>query len=99
MKTTTLIEDTIELLAKINGLQNVSNLVIEECSELTKELTKLYRNDGNDEHIKEEICDVIITINQLIYCLGISNEELCKEMQIKLGRTLKRTIGVVNDGN
>ena len=98
MEKAILIEDTIEFLAGFNGLQNVSNLVIEECSELIKELTKLNRKIGSPENIKEEICDVIITIKQLIYCLDIPDADLEKEIRKKIDRTLTR-IGGVNDRN
>ena len=93
-----MIESRIKYLAKYNGLQNVSNLVIEECSELIKELTKLNRKIGSPESIKEEICDVIITIKQLIHCLDIPDADLEKEMRKKIDRTLIR-IGGVNDRN
>ena len=98
MEKAILIEDTIEFLAGFNGLQNVSNLVIEECSELIKELTKLNRKIGSPENIKEEICDVIITIKQLIHCLDIAGGDVEKEMRKKIDRTLIR-IGGVNDRN
>ena len=90
------INDNIEYLANYNGLNKVSNLVIEECSELIKELTKLNRNIGNLDNVKEEICDVIITIKQLINCLKLTN--LDDEMVKKLDRTLKR-IGGTDDRN
>ena len=90
------INDNIEYLANYNGLNKVSNLVIEECSELIKELTKLNRNIGNLDNVKEEICDVIITIKQLIHCLELEN--LDDEMMKKLDRTLKR-IGGTDDRN
>lgn len=98
MEKAILIEDTIEFLAGFNGLQNVSNLVIEECSELIKELTKLNRTLGSNEYVKEEICDVIIMIKQLMRCLDITDTDISQEMQIKLGRTLKR-VGAMNDRN
>lgn len=88
------INDNIEYLANYNGLNKVSNLVIEECSELIKELTKLNRNIGNLDNVKEEICDVIITIKQLIHCLEL--EKLDDEMIKKLDRTLRR-IGGTDD--
>ena len=90
------INDNIEYLANYNGLNKVSNLVIEECSELIKELTKLNRNIGNLDNVKEEICDVIITIKQLIHCLELTN--LDDEMVKKLERALKR-IGGTDDRN
>ena len=90
------INDNIEYLAKYNGLNKVSNLVIEECSELIKELTKLNRNIGNLDNVKEEICDVTITIKQLIHCLELKN--LDDEMMKKLDRTLIR-IGGTDDRN
>ena len=93
-----MIESRIKYLAKYNGLQNVSNLVIEECSELIKELTKLNRTLGSNEYVKEEICDVIIMIKQLMHCLDITDADISQEMQIKLGRTLKR-VGAMNDRN
>ena len=47
------------------GKQNQIMVVIEEMSELTKELSKNYRGNGNVSAISEEIADVQITLAQL----------------------------------
>ena len=42
-------------------------IVMEECSELQKEISKIIREKGNLENLAEEIADVEIMIEQLKY--------------------------------
>ena len=48
-------------------------MVIEEMSELTKELCKELRNRGDVEHIADELADVEITLAQLKSIYQIHN--------------------------
>jgi len=47
-------------------------MAVEEMSELTKEICKIFRGKGSMEELADEIADVLITIEQLklIYELG-----------------------------
>lgn len=47
------------------GVTSQKIMVIEEMSELTKELCKELRNRGDIEHIAEELADVEITLAQI----------------------------------
>lgn len=73
-----------------NTHKEVINLVIEESSELIKELTKQNRGIGNVENLIEEIADVYIVLNQLKVKLKIDNEEIMKKINEKINRTVER---------
>lgn len=47
------------------GVTSQKIMVIEEMSELTKELCKELRNRGDVEHIADELADVEITLAQI----------------------------------
>ena len=59
------------------GMESQKIMVIEEMSELTKELCKELRNRGDVSHIAEELADVEITLAQLkmIYNIHQAVEE------------------------
>lgn len=69
-------------------------VAIEELSELQKELCKMLRKDNTDniEHIKEEIADVSIMLDQLTYYFKIDENELLKIKTEKLERTKERLL-------
>ena len=69
-------------------------VAIEELSELQKELCKMLRkgNPDNIENIKEEIADVSIMLDQLVYYLKIDKEELLEIQTKKLNRTKERLL-------
>ena len=60
-------------------------MVIEEMSELTKELCKELRNRGNIDHIAEELADVEITLAQIKLIYGI-DELVQQHKEFKLNR-------------
>lgn len=60
-------------------------MVIEEMSELTKELCKELRNRGNVDHIAEELADVEITLAQIKLIYGI-DELVQQHKEFKLNR-------------
>lgn len=72
------------------GLENQIIVCIEELSELTKELTKVLRGKGNDEHLAEEIADARITIGQMTEAFDLGGEVLEIEEQ-----KLKRLEGML----
>ena len=53
------------------GITSQKIMVIEEMSELTKELCKELRERGDIEHIADELADVEITLAQLKLIYGI----------------------------
>ncbi len=64
-------------------------MVIEEMSELTKELCKELRDRGNVEYIADELADVEITLAQIKMIYNI--EEMVKEhKEFKLNRFASR---------
>lgn len=81
--------ERIKELAKLNGLNEVMNLVIEECSELIKELTKAHRGMGDVSNIEEEIADVVLVIKQLMHLLGITESDIEKIVEEKVERTME----------
>lgn len=65
------------------------HMVIEEMSELTKEICKVFRGDGKVDHLAEEIADVYITVEQL--CIMFDLHNLVEEYEShKLERLEKR---------
>lgn len=89
-------EEYIEIYKKyldIFGIKSESRICIEEMAELTKELCKLerYRDTEKEtqivENIKEEIADVLNTVEQLYLYYGA--EEIDKIREYKLMRGLE----------
>lgn len=59
-------------------------ILIEEMSELTKELLKRRRGYKNDECIKEELSHVLISLHIVKTILGITDEDIENEAKKKL---------------
>lgn len=81
----------------MNKLQQIINhstpiiqkiVAIEELSELIKELTKDLR--GQKSNVIEELCDVLVMIEQLKIIYKLDNDEIEGMMNDKIERTLKR---------
>lgn len=66
------------------------NMVIEEMSELTKEICKLKRNKLDRNHIIEEIADVEIMLEQLKYMLHVEDYEIDNYRELKINRLAYR---------
>lgn len=64
--------------------------VIEEMSELTKELAKEINGEGNIAHLAEEIADVYVMLEQLIIIVDISIGLIDDIAREKITRTLNR---------
>lgn len=63
------VEERKEIYKKIfekNGPEYQAAICIEECAELTKELTKYIRGKANRMKVAEEIADVILCVYSLI---------------------------------
>lgn len=90
------LEDLIDRVADINtrakGPAHVAQdtLIIEECSELVKELCKLRRNIGDPDRIIEECCDVLCTIYVYFKILHVRKGDVDEIMMRKLLRTVGR---------
>lgn len=86
------LENNIKIL-NYYGYKKQKIVWIEEMSELTKELCKWERKGLTkelEEHIKEEITDVIICLDQLKNVLNYTDDELIKEYNFKVERQLER---------
>lgn len=71
------------------GMQSQIPIAIEEMSELTKELCKYIRGNDNEIDIAEEVADVKIMIEQIVYLFGI-DDKVDKMIDYKLNRQLRR---------
>lgn len=83
-------EEKIKLL--LNSQSDIENkaIIIEELSELQKEITKDIRKKLNKEHLLEEIADVIIVLHMAKEIYNISESELEEWVNKKMERNLKR---------
>lgn len=68
-----------------------STLIVEEMSELTKELMKNIRGNDNIDNIIEEIADVQLTLLNLINCLDVA-KTVNDIMNNKYARTYERYV-------
>ncbi len=77
-------DDAIEFF----GVTSQKIMVIEEMSELTKELCKELRNRGNVEQIADELADVEITLAQIKIIYDI-HQKVEEHKDFKLNRFAK----------
>ncbi len=85
-------------MGRINKIKRIVNhcrkadqviILIEEMSELTKELTKALRGErDNRAHIAEEIGDVQLMLNQALIIFNIDPKVIDEVMDFKIDRTL-----------
>ena len=68
------------------GTRNQLWVVVEEMSELTKEVCKMVRGEDNRDHIAEEIADVYIMLEQLRMMAGLTNREVASNIELKINR-------------
>ena len=83
-------EEKVKQIADFYGLKNQLRQLAEECSELSVESLHYIRERGATERISEEIVDVLIMIQQIIYLLRNDSEKLEKYADFKLDRQLSR---------
>ena len=69
-------KDVLEEAIRKYGYTAQVWMVIEELSELMKELCKLQRNQTDYNKLVDELADAFIMLNQLQLMLGITDEEL-----------------------
>ena len=83
-------EEKVKRIADYYGWNNQLKQLAEECSELSVEALHYTRERGGTERISEEIVDVLIMIQQIIYLLKNDTEKLEKYADFKLDRQLGR---------
>lgn len=86
------LEELIGIIGEMNLDSGVSQsvYVIEECSELIKELTKKERGKGDDANIFDEACDVLTTVCVLLHQHGASVNDVKERMMFKCNQALER---------
>ena len=83
-------EEKVKQIADFYGLKNQLRQLAEECSELSVESLHYIREREETERVSEEIVDVLIMIQQVIYLLRDDTEKLEKYADFKLDRQLGR---------
>ena len=71
------------------GAENQEKMVIEEMSELAKEICKHWRGSSNLDAIADEIADVTIMLEQLRLIYGL-NDTVGEHMDKKIARLKNR---------
>ena len=85
-----MIKDTrIKTIADHYGIENQMRQLAEECSELAVEASHSARI-GTTVKIIEEIADVLIMMEQIVYLSGIDRKDIDECIQYKLDRQMKR---------
>ena len=80
----------IEILLNNQSSEVNKTIVIEELSELQKEICKVLRGYYRREEIKEEMADVYICLQLLKEIYNFSDEELEKMYRRKMIRNIQR---------
>lgn len=73
------------------GRQLQSIVCMEECAELTQAISKKLRDPTSpNDHLAEEMADVIICLNLLKLMYGITNKAIRDQVEAKTLRLAKR---------
>lgn len=94
----------IRFIANHYGLESQSRQLMEECGELAQATNKVWRltkelstDPGkakeyvtSENNLVEEMADVSIMIAQIQEILGISNERVTEQVDVKLNREIER---------
>ena len=83
-------EEKVKQIADYYVWNNQLKQLAEECSELSVESLHYIREGKGMERIFEEIADVLIMINQIIYLIGHGYEDIEKYAEFKLDRQSRR---------
>lgn len=75
--------DLVEIIVEKYGTKLQDVILIEELSELQKEMTKYIRGKGVLSHMTEEIAHCLISIDVAMYIHGISESDVKKEIDKK----------------
>jgi len=68
-------------------------MVIEEATELNKEICKWLRGRNNKDELTEEVADLLIMLQQLLFITGITSHELQQQADLKIERIKKALKG------
>ena len=79
----------LEKIIDFFGIKNQKVKVIEEMSELTKEVCKNINHQFDDKALEEEIADTQIMLNQLCLICGFEKGDIEYYMNLKVKRTLE----------
>ena len=87
--------EVYQLAINTYGNKNQQAMMIEEMSELTKAISKYWRNPGEEEYtnVLEEMADVEIMLEQMKMIFGKTDEFVWQ----KTGRLAKRLKGETNE--
>ena len=83
-------EEKVKRIADYYGWNNQLKQLAEECSELSVESLHYIREGRGIERISEEMADVLIMIQQIVYLLGHGYDEIERCASFKLDRQLQR---------
>ena len=64
--------------------------VIEEMSELTKELIKIQRGKGDTSKVIDEACDVLLTVMTMLFQYGAHTSDIIDAIVFKSNRAVER---------
>lgn len=84
----------VKLLLNSKSSTENKAIIIEELSELQKEITKDIRKKLNKEHLLEEMADVVIVLHMAKEIYNISESELDKVINKKMEKNLSRLLTV-----
>ena len=82
-------KDKLQMIADHYGIKEQMRQLAEECSELAVEANHSARK-GTTVKIIEEIADVLIMMEQVVYLSGIDRKDIDECIQYKLERQMKR---------
>ena len=82
-------KDVIRKVVKLMGDKSLV-IAMEECSELAQSLSKVFRGKPDINNVIEEIADVLICIEEVMYKEGIPPDKIQKLIDYKLDRLEKR---------
>ena len=83
-------EEKVKRIADYYGWNNQLKQLAEECCELSVESLHYIKEGRGIERISEEMADVLIMIQQIIYLIGHGYGDVEKYAEFKLDRQLRR---------
>lgn len=82
LRRTTATEKWVDVAVDTFGSHKQMTKAIEEMAELQKELAKNILGVDNEDAIREEIADVLVTMQQMVYLFDINGFEQIKQQKI-----------------
>jgi hypothetical protein len=83
-------KETLQKAVNKWGVNIQQDMIIEEMSELIKEICKSKRGKENRIEIVEELTDVLIMLEQLKFMYNISDEEINGFAKVKIYKLKER---------